>query len=404
MTKKQIEQTEIKAPYELPEGWKWCRQNEVCKLTDGEKLTGVDYPYLEVKYLRGNKDKEIVSSGKFIKQGTKVILVDGENSGEVFTVPEDGFMGSTFKSLSIQNVDENYLQFFISTKKDLYRNNKKGSAIPHLNKELFFNMPFPLPPTLEEQQRIVNRIETLFAKLDQAKEKAQNVVDTFETRKALILHKAFNNQLKIDNEELKDEDWIETTIGECGNWYGGGTPNTSTEEYWKDGTILWITSKDMKSDYIEDTQLHVTQMGVENSSAKLIKEPAVLFVMRSGILRRTFPVCMVEKEFTVNQDLKALIPFDNINLKFLFYICKANEKKILNECMKNGTTVESINAQSLMNLNIKLPPINYQLSIVNFLDTVLEKENQAKEAALAVLEQIELLKKSILARAFRGEI
>ena len=183
-------QIEIVEPYKLPDGWKWCKQNEVCRLTDGERKTDVSYPYLEVKYLRGNKEKDFVTSGKFITAGTKVILVDGENSGEVFTVPEDGYMGSTFKALSIQNVDEKYLQFFIQTKKDLYRNNKKGSAIPHLNKDLFFNMPFPLPPTLAEQQRIVNRIETMFAKLDQAQEKAQAVLDSFEKRKAAILHKA----------------------------------------------------------------------------------------------------------------------------------------------------------------------------------------------------------------------
>ena len=167
----------------------------MCKLTDGEKRTGTEFPYLEVKYLRGKKEKDFVSTGKFIKAGTKVILVDGENSGEVFTVPEDGFMGSTFKALEISNVNENYLQYFIHTKKDLYRNNKKGSAIPHLDKKLFFTMPFPLPPTLAEQQRIVNRIESMFAKLDEAKEKAQNVVDGFETRKAAILHKAFTGEL-----------------------------------------------------------------------------------------------------------------------------------------------------------------------------------------------------------------
>ena len=99
-----IEQIEIEAPYELPEGWKWCRQNEVCRLTDGEKKTDVSFPYLEVKYLRGNREKDFVTSGKFITAGTKVILVDGENSGEVFTVPEDGYMGSTFKALSIQSL------------------------------------------------------------------------------------------------------------------------------------------------------------------------------------------------------------------------------------------------------------------------------------------------------------
>ena len=233
-------QTEIVEPYKLPTGWKWCKQSEVCKLVDGEKIADKEYPYLEVKYLRGTKEKSFVTSGKLIKKGTKVILVDGENSGEVFTVPEDGFMGSTFKALSIQNVDENYLQFFIQTKKDLYRNNKKGSAIPHLNKELFFNMPFPLPPTLAEQQRIVNRIETMFAKLDEAKEKAQNVVDSFETRKAAILHKAFNGQLKIDNEELSIEDWEDTTIGECCRLGSGGTPSKSHPEYYENGDIPWL--------------------------------------------------------------------------------------------------------------------------------------------------------------------
>ena len=212
-----IEEKQIEAPYELPEGWKWVQQNEVCKLTDGEKRTGTEFPYLEVKYLRGKKEKDFVSIGKFIKAGTKVILVDGENSGEVFTVPEDGFMGSTFKALEISNVNENYLQYFIHTKKDLYRNNKKGSAIPHLDKKLFFTMPFPLPPTLAEQQRIVNRIESMFAKLDEAKEKAQNVVDGFETRKAAILHKAFTGELtaKCRKENgVSDDSWEEKRFGE----------------------------------------------------------------------------------------------------------------------------------------------------------------------------------------------
>ena len=213
-------------PYELPAGWKWCKQSEVCKLTDGEKKSDVSYPYLEVKYLRGNKDKDFVSSGKFITARTKVILVDGENSGEVFTVPEDGFMGSTFKALSIQNVDENYLQFFIQTKKDLYRNNKKGSAIPHLNKDLFFNMPFPLPPTLAEQQRIVSRIESLFTKLNEAKDKAQSVVDGFELRRAAVLHKAFTGELTAKwrkEHGVSDDSWEEKTLEGCCDFITKGT-------------------------------------------------------------------------------------------------------------------------------------------------------------------------------------
>ena len=79
-------------------------------------------------------------------------------------------------------------------------------------------MPFPLPPTLAEQQRIVNRIESMFAKLDEAKEKAQNVVDGFETRKAAILHKAFTGELTAKwrkENGVSDDSWVVKTIGEC---------------------------------------------------------------------------------------------------------------------------------------------------------------------------------------------
>ena len=311
-------QTEIVEPYKLPAGWKWCKQSEVCKLVDGEKIADKEYPYLEVKYLRGTKEKSFVTSGKLIKKGTKVILVDGENSGEVFAIHEDGYMGSTFKALSIENVDENYLQYFITTKKDLYRNNKKGSAIPHLNKDLFKNMPFPLPPTLAEQQRIVNRIETMFAKLDQAQEKAQTVLDTFETRKAAILHKAFNGELtanwRKENEVEKNEElesiysfvqslpkkditnivefqkqasdyilsdgtlWKKCFIGAIGIVTNGSTPSRKEPAFWN-GDIPWVSSGEVSNNIIEATNERITEEGYNNSSVKKLPIGTVLIAM-----------------------------------------------------------------------------------------------------------------------------
>lgn len=391
----------IEAPYELPEGWEWCKQNEVCRLTDGEKKTDVSYPYLEVKYLRGNKEKEFVTSGKFIKSGTKVILVDGENSGEVFTVPEDGFMGSTFKALSIQNVDENYLQFFIQTKKDLYRNNKKGSAIPHLNKELFFNMPFPLPPTLAEQQRIVSRIETMFAKLDQAQEKAQSVLDSFETRKAAILHIAFTGQLRIDNEELTIEDWEDTTIGECCRLGSGGTPSKSHPEYYENGDIPWLKTGEIDWNDIYDVEERITNEGVENSSAKIFPAESVVVAMYGmGVTRGK--AAILKMPTATNQAVCVLQPNEKLNNRFLFYYFMCNYWQIREQSV--GGNQLNLSGKIIASFPIKLPPLNYQLSIVNFLDIVLEKESRAKEAAQNVLDQIALLKKSILARAFRGEL
>ncbi len=392
-------QTEIVEPYKLPDGWKWCKQSEVCKLIDGEKIADKEYPYLEVKYLRGNKEKKYVTSGKFISAGTKVILVDGENSGEVFTVPEDGFMGSTFKALSIQNVNEEYLQLFIETKKDLYRNNKKGSAIPHLNKDLFFNMPFPLPP-INSQLSIVNSIETMFAKLDQAQEKAQAVLDSFETRKAAILHKAFSGQLRIDNEELKIEDWEEKSFSELGTTNLGkmldANKNTGDDvQYLRNINVRWF-------DF--DLSDLMTMKAKPEEIKKLSVKKGDLFICEGGEPGRCAVWKDVDTDMIFQKAIHRFRPNEETSSEFVAY-----ELYYLNQIGKlsdyfTGTTIKHLTGQSLAKLPIKLPPLNYQLSIVNFLDTVLEKETRAKDAAQTVLDQIALLKKSILARAFRGEL
>ena len=174
-------------------------------------------------------------------------------------------------------------------------------------------------------------------------------------------------------------------------------------EYWENGDILWITSKDMKSDLIEDTLMRTNMVGVSNSSANYSNKPSVLFVMRSGILRRTLPIAMVKKPFTVNQDLRAVAP-DQIDLDYLFWACESNEKSILNTCMKSGTTVESINSAALMDYTVPIAPKEEQGVIVIAIVDLLQKEKQAKEAAEQVIDQIDVIKKSILARAFRGEL
>lgn len=286
-----------------------------------------------------------------------------------------------------------------------YKDYVKGTTRLKLTQGSMQLMPFPLPP-LSEQQRIVERIEELFAKLDEAKERLQEVADSFAVRKAAILHKAFTGELTQQwrrENGVSDESWEEKKLGEVGFWLGGGTPSTSREEYWENGNILWITSKDMKSAVIEDTLMKVNEIGVKNSSANYIEKPALLVVMRSGILRRTFPVAMVKKPFTVNQDLKAIIP-DKDDLEFLYWMLLSNEQRILDTCMKNGTTVESINSNALKDLTFKCPTLPEQHEIVRLIDDLLARERSAQQAAEQALASIDLMKKSILARAFRGEL
>lgn len=313
-----------------------------------------------------------------------------------------------FVRIALDKINRRYIKNAIDNPviQNLLLGKTKVTSIPNLTLEIIGECPIPLPP-FAEQQRIVDRIESLFSKLGEAKQKAQEALDSFEARKAAILHKAFTGELTAQwrkEHGVGMESWSWIPLKKCGSWNGGGTPSMSHPEYWENGTLLWVTSKDMKSDLIEDTLMHTNILGVENSSATYIEEPAVLFVMRSGILRRIFPVCMVKKPFTVNQDLKALVPTVDINLEYLFWACKANEKQILEKCMKSGTTVESINTAALRDFEIPIARKNEQTEIVRLLDDLLTKEQQAKEAAEGVLEQIDLIKKAILARAFRGEL
>ena len=150
--------TEIDLPFEFPCSWSIARLNAVCQLTDGLKTTGKQC-LLDAKYLRGKSSETIVEHGKLVYKGDNIMLVDGENSGEVFIVPQDGYMGSTFKQLWISSsMYEPYILAFIQFYKETLRNSKKGAAIPHLNKELFYGLIIGIPP-LQEQKRIVQKIE-----------------------------------------------------------------------------------------------------------------------------------------------------------------------------------------------------------------------------------------------------
>lgn len=152
------EVSEIELPFEIPSSWSLARLNAVCQLTDGLKATGKQC-LLDAKYLRGKSSGTIVEQGKLVYKGDNIVLVDGENSGEVFIVPQDGYMGSTFKQLWISSsMYEPYILAFIQFYKETLRNSKKGAAIPHLNKELFYGLIIGIPP-LQEQRRIVQKIE-----------------------------------------------------------------------------------------------------------------------------------------------------------------------------------------------------------------------------------------------------
>ena len=412
-------------PYEVPENWVWVRLGAVCFFENGYAFKSDKFssekgiPVIRISNIKENNVdlddciktlEENIDEKYIVHQGDLLIAMSGATTGKngVYMSANIAYLNQRVGNIKVKNKElliEKFRNFYIANMQNEILNTAYGGAQPNISSQKMSVMTFPLPP-LSEQQRIVERIEELFAKLDEAKERLQEVAESFAVRKAAILHKAFTGELTQQwrrENGVSDESWEEKKLGEVGSWLGGGTPSTSREEYWENGNILWITSKDMKSAVIEDTLMKVNEIGVKNSSANYIEKPALLVVMRSGILRRTFPVAMVKKPFTVNQDLKAIIP-DKDDLEFLYWMLLSNEQRILDTCMKNGTTVESINSNALKNLTFKCPTLSEQHEIVRLIDDLLARERKAQQATEQALASIDLMKKSILERAFRGEL
>lgn len=381
----------------MPENWCWTYQKAVCSLSTGEKRIGNDYPYWEVKCLRGITLPQIVSSGNFVPVFSKVILVDGENSGEVFTILTSGYMGSTFRMLQISAVVfPKYLELFILSNKDVYRNRKTGSAIPHLNKELFFSTPFPLPP-LAEQQRIVDRIESLFAKLDEAKEKAQAVLDSFETRKAAILHKAFTGELTAK--------WREEHGVSIDNWK----------------TTRFDSVAAIRSNLVDPAEYqsfpHIAPDNIEKKTGVLLEYHTIAEDGVTSGKHRFYSGQILYSKIRPYLSKAVVVDFDGLcsadmypieayqNARCLWYYMLSDEFLLQASTAGSRSVLPKINQKELSALTVHLPTNDReQEEIARILDELFDKEQQTKEAAEVVLDQIDLMKKSILARAFRGEL
>lgn len=241
----------------------------------------------------------------------------------------------------------------------------KVTSIPNLTLEIISNCLTPLPPTFDEQQRIVNRIETMFAKLDQAQEKAQSVLDSFETRKAAILHKAFTGQLRIDNEELAIEDWEEKKLGDIVNGFKYGVSDKC--DYKNDG-IQVLRISNVGDGTIDFTDLKYSERNnIEENY--IVKENDILIIPSNGsreLVGKSALYNNIDKQFSYGSFLIKITPAKVVNPKY--YVTFLNSDDAWNQMFnkaKSSSGIYNINTKELSEIKLKLPPLNYQLSIIN---------------------------------------
>jgi len=390
----------IEAPYELPEGWNWEKLGNLFSHTTGKALNkentvGALKKYITTSNLYWNTfDFSDVREMYFTEDelekctATKgdLLICNGGDVGRaaIWNFDYDICIQNHISKLrkKSDSVSTEFFYYIFLFYKDLGLLSGKGIGIASLSAKTITNLIIPLPPTLAEQQRIVNRIETMFAKLDQAQEKAQTVLDSFETRKAAILHKAFSGELTANwrkENGVADDSWVEKTVGDCFKFHSGDNIKVRNAP---EGEFPIYGGNGINGFYI-------------NSNV----DSGTIVVGRVGFYCGS--VHVTEKSAWVT-DNALIVSYDKNQfvLNYVFHLLKYLDLGKYS----NSSAQPVISGKTINPILIKYCTLPEQQEIVRILDTVLEKETRAKEATQTVLDQIALLKKSILARAFRGEL
>lgn len=207
----------------------------------------------------------------------------------------------------------------------------------------------------------------------------------------------------MTNEKLPSS-WSLAPLDALGLWSGGGTPSKSVSEFWRNGTIPWVSSKDMKTFEIAETDDMITEDAVRNSATSILPTGSILIVTRSGILRHTLPVAVTRIPVTVNQDLKALRPESGMEPRYIAYALKAEQQEILHSCAKDGTTVQSVEFDQLKRFRIAVAPENEQRRIADAVDEILSDLDAGVEALKRALAKLKLYRASVLKAAVTGAL
>lgn len=419
-------------PYALPNGWKWVYLNGIL---DVSKEKTEEFPP-DIKYV-GLENIE--------KDTGRIQAVDAEGIRSTKNIFETGniLYGKLRPYLNkhgiaefdgVCSTDILVFQTAPSVEKELLNryfdlpqfisfavSHSKGINLPRVSAKEILTARMPLPP-LSEQRRLVARIESLFAKLDAAREKVQSVLDSHETRKAALLHAAFAGKLtakwrKEHQTELRESKqfpsklksapshvdalagkWALVRLGDVITWSSGGTPSRKHPEYYS-GDIPWVKTGELNNTYIYDTSEKITKDAIAQSSAKALPVNTVLLAMYGATIGK---VGILGVEAATNQACACGICSEWVDHRFLFYYLQSQKSSFIRS--GKGGAQPNISQTIIKQHEFPLPSLPEQQETVRILGRLLAREQRARQAAEETLAAIDRMKQSILARAFRGEL
>lgn len=399
-------------PYEVPENWVWVRLESVASWGSGgtpsrkhEEYYNGDILWIKTGELNNgwiyDTEEKITdeglkkSSAKLFPPYSVLIAMYGATIGKVAIL---GVPATTNQACACAVCNQSllymYLFYYCISQKNVFIEKGKGGAQPNISQIILKQHPVPLPP-LSEQQRIVERIEELFAKLDEAKERLQEVADSFAVRKAAILHKAFTGELTKQwrrENGVSDESWEEKKLGEVALLLSG--QDYPPTKYNSDGNgIPYITG----ASNFDDTHILINRWTDEPSV--IAQENDVLLVCKGSGYGKT--IIADFKEAHIARQIMALRVKEIIDNNLLLYYLR-NKNRFIKE--QGQGLIPGLSRKVILSLTINLPTLPEQHEIVRLIDDLLARERSAQQATEQALASIDLMKKSILARAFRGEL
>lgn len=412
-------------PYPLPEGWKWVRLGD-CNCYTGEIVNPHNFPKetfelysvpsSAVDYPEIISGIDIGSSKQAVEQGDVLLCKINPRINRVWYVT--GYTNNKLLASSEwiifrnKHISSKYMMFCMKAAyfREFMLSNVSGvgGSLMRAQPKHVRRYPIPLPP-LEVQQRIVERIESLFAKLDEAREKAESALESFERRKAAILHKAFTGELTATwrgEHGISLEDWKNLRLNDVADYKKGPFGSSITKAMFVpkgDETYKVYEQGNAIKKTIYYGHYYITRNKYNELSAFSVKGGDII-ISCAGTIGEIYKLPESCENGVINQALMRVRTYKNIDENFFeYYFTGVLKNNVIDQA--NGTAIRNIPPFKILKaMPIILPSLPEQQEIVRILDRIFAKEQQAREAAENVLQRIDQMKKAILARAFRGEL
>lgn len=411
-------------PYKIPSNWCWTRwgnlSNNIQYGVNTPATTEGNARLVRISDIQENKiiwdkvpycniDDKLVEQ-YLIKENDILFARTGGTVGKsvmaIDVISNAVFAGYLIRSNYSKKLNGKYLKYFMES--ELYWTQLKigttATAQPNCNGKTLGKMVFPLSP-INEQQRIVNRIESLFAKLDRAKELIENTLAQFEQNKMAILHKAFTGELTVKWRKENNIDlssWQNYQLKDICEKITDGTHQTP--KYTDDGGYIFLSSKNVKSGKIDWKNIKYIPKDLHDILyERIAPQRDDILLAKNGT---TGVAAIVDRDIIF--DIYVSLALLRVNKKyilpmFLLYVIGSPRIKNYFDSNLKGIGVPNLHLKYIREATISVPTIEEQQEIVNILDRLLAKYNKIKNLEQQ-LEKIELLKKAILAKAFRGEL